>query len=328
MRHEVGAPVQPNIDFHAFDEQWNRLPLDEPDVEATIQGIHTDTHQYDIARKLIVDKPGPFRESEKRARQFMAGIGFMALPPIYLLRESKKLPKLDMDGETEVMAITEKFNRFILMREKSFRQCLQHNGEAKAGSLLVHEFAHGALKQHAVTLRMGKGEPSMTHRSGFIFQGETKRTGVFWDEAFACYLQGMYARAATGNMATGLFVSYSHEPSPRIPEHYRVAKKEGNGFTATTLGPDGYALEMIMGALHDRRIQSVGETFEGLRSLQFPDTQAQALRQFIGNVNRLEPDLYLRMRNLEYSRQNWRKACAYIYNLVTQETWQFSVGKR
>ena len=311
-----GVP-QPDVAVHVFDENWRPQDNYSPAVSEEIGSVFDIDPELRLIGRIAVAKPVWFSSMEADSREFLGKNGFHNLPPVFLLPECPELEDLNMSPSENAYAQTDYLHRFALVRRSKLQEVRQYDGRDKAASVLVHELAHLTLRHVSLSFRQ---DEFAGIKAGFVYEDQTKKRGFFLEEAFAAYLGGQYVL----HKITGRRLPYSFigEPQPYIPEHYRFMDEGHARFGSTgTMGPDGYALEMLMWGAEQRGIMEAQTFWGNMRAIRNKTSQAYGMRHIIRAINAIQPGLYDMLSHLEYNRENWQDGCALVYEAVTGNFW-------
>ncbi len=311
----------PRIDFHFYNERGVRVKADyDPEFEA-LQEEPKEMWQTNqsILEELGVKKPEWFVRSEASARLFLGSLGLEEVGEVYLLEEGERLDEIGLREPKSTVGIVDNFLGHTMMRMVKAEEWQDRFGEVAVTSALVHEFMHGATPKtsSAYCRKNSEGDIDFSFRSGFDVATPKGDRGLFNEEGMAEFMGGWYRRCAVDPLAS--VVSIVDFPSPDLPAHYQRIDRTGKVDTSMVEGPDGYAMELLAWGLDRRGIMTREAFVITMLETRRPDTQLAALRSFAENVNVLRPGLYRDLRDLEYSKENWREGCRQVYDVVTAD---------
>lgn len=267
----------------------------------------------EIAEELSVRKPDWFRHAEQDARAFIGSLALDNTAPIVLLKESDRLGEIGMYEPYSTIAHCNNYEPLIFVRRQAARSVDRYD-EHLLGSVLVHELMHSTAPAGTHVLRKRPdGSILEDHRAGLLTEHAGKPLGLFFEEGLAEFTAGWYRRAKAEGLVPTVDIGINEIPAATLPDHYSY-----RGMLAIS-GPDGYAIELMAWGMQRRHILRHASDLVGMMlETRHPQTQTQALREFAQTVEQLEPGLYIHLRNLEYSAENWYEACRGIQGIVAR----------
>lgn len=313
---------QQHIDVHVFDASWRRHTSIGPVLTRAIEQVLSFDVDVEHLNKLEVEKPDRFMAMEDDARLFLEREGFYDLPPVFLLAEGPELEDLNFGTTLPEFATTSELNYYAAVRQKKLEEVMRDDGLVKAASIIVHELAHTTLRRISLSFRgeQNDSNPEQRIKSGFVYADHEKLRGMFLEEGFASYMAGQYVRSKSNSYVPP--TSIEGAPRPYVPDYYRVSDSGLENFPENTImGPDGYALEMLMWGVEQKGVMDA-VTFRGdLLASRFSASQTFTMRNIIGAINEVKPGLYERLSRLHHSQEAWRDGCAVVYEAVTGKLW-------
>jgi hypothetical protein len=283
------AETNPN-DFRRlslFYEREAMLVRDEVDATIAAQSI---------------EKPEWLQQCESDAKEFCEAIGLISTADIYLI-EGEHHHEPD-----EISELAEYFDYQNIIFLYADRLKVLHDlyGTEHVIRTIVHEIAHASAYwtyQRVYHKSLSPNEASLKYRCGFAVSKNEEIVGQYFEEAFAEYCARIYVKQDSTHEPTYLRLLPTVNP-----------RKYEDEYMPSDL--DGYSLQLIEGMLEKRGLVRTGEFLETLIATRKPESRVFALRKFADLVNSLEPGLYRRLQNVEYSEAAFSRAYQYIYTLA------------
>jgi hypothetical protein len=314
--------VVPEFDLEFYKQSCIPIPEGQPEYAIALRSTrrYLDSHYEDHIASIEnfeMNKPGWLREAEVDARRFMGSLAFDDLPPIVLLR-SNSIYQFDSSPPAgETLAIWDAELGVILLGHSGLKKMYGKHGSVGVGATLAHELGHATVPSiDRVGVHLRTRDPRQAeyvYGWGWHVGTDTNPKGRFFEEAFAEFLAGWYARIRQTGGSPSPLISFQGKPDRHLPEHYQYTVSDD-----PIAGPDGYTLELLAYGLRKRHILSVDDFVCTMFETRRSETSLQARRTFAQAVDQLSPGLYPYLRNLAYSRENWQEACDVVYSLVTR----------
>jgi hypothetical protein len=317
--------LRPDISFDFYDENGVPTGRDYHPSFNEIAGSGSNSeiseaYELDdkVIKKLAVEKPEWFKSCEVDARKFLSEFDLDVSCPVYLLKEGRLLRQIDID-DPAVVASYDSFTNRVYVRKKRIDEWRDRYGTDFATSGLVHEMAHGTalpVTNFAVH-KFGNGDEDVTvnFRSGWSTNSRQGELGTFYEEAFAKYVAGLYRRRCIDPGAS--LVSICGNPNLELPPHFNY-ECSNNGERRMTAGPDGYAIELLAYGVEQKGIMRASDFIRNMFAGRNRDTETEALRVHAWAIEQLEPGLYVYLRGLEYSSENWLEGLRRVHDIVTR----------
>lgn len=301
----------PEVEFKYYNEQNVEVG---PGYDPEFEFAHADLEELLTARQKIIDecsvrKPVWFREAEGQARAFLGSLAFTDLGRVHLLREDELLDEVSMREPATTVADVDPLLKDVFVRQQRMSEVHRRRPAAAAG-ILVHEFVHAAAQPPRVAGMHRNNDATVSYhfRTGFGMASD-KGGGAFFEEGFAEFARGWFNRAQEDPRAASIGIH--GKPKKELPAYFEPPSPE------MTTGPDGYATELLAWGAAHFGILSVSDFIANMFDTRRAETATTALRIHSRTVDRLCPGLYVYLRDLPYSKDNWRRACDLIYDIVT-----------
>lgn len=279
-----------------------------------------------------IEKPPLLISAERKARIFVRRMGFYAAKgtPIACVETcgEDEYDQIFDEGSyaNNIIAMYDPFG-IIIIDVRQLKMMSTDGCDASIATILIHELTHAATPPtntigRIYNLDAPKGDEweGYNFRSGFSIGINTDTRGMFYEEALAAHVHGLYVRSR-GDVSSVQLNSIVDEPEPAKPDFYDHSlppKPDGTPYVA---GHDAYTIEMIAWRAAQIGITShpdelISHMYDTLRQRD-PQKILLARRAFARIIDSVEEGLYMKLQRVQYGRKEFIQAMQDVYKIVS-----------